>query len=379
MIKKRDAYVIGVGMTPYARHEGVGVEDLGAQAVNAAVRDSGVAWEAVEIAFCGHVLQGVTAGQRVLGRVGMTGVPVINVENACASGSTAFFQAVMAVRSGMVDVALALGVERMGRGPIQSDQRGSGASPEGAPAMPLLPMVFAEVFRAHAKKYGTTVEQMAMVAVKNHHNGALNPNAQYGVETSVKDVLAARMVADPLTLLMCCPTSSGAAAAIVASDDIARGLTRKPIAIVAATLQSEKGAGPSEPLAAVTEINARAARKAYDEASIKPDDLDLIELHDCFAIAEIVHYENLGLCERGEGGRFIEQGLSRIGGKIAVSPSGGLLAKGHPLGATGLAQVFEVVTQLRGEAGNRQVARARIGLTHCQGFGGAVGVHILAA
>ena len=378
MLNKRDAYVIGVGMTPFGRHEGQGVEELGQQAVTAAVRDSGVDGQAVEISFCGHVLQGVTAGQRVLGRVGMTGVPVINVENACASGSTAFFQAVMAVRSGMVDVALALGIERMGRGPLEVDRSDSGTFPKATAAVPLMPSLFAEVFRAHAKKYGTTVEQMAMVSVKNHHNGALNPNAHYGVEVSVADVLAARMVADPLTLLMCCPTSSGAAAAIVASGDIARGLAKKPIAIVAAALQSEKGAGPVDPLSAVIEINARAARKAYEEASITPDKLDLIELHDCFAIAEIIHYENLGLCERGEGGRFIEQGQIRIGGKVAVSPSGGLLAKGHPLGATGVAQVFEVVTQLRGEAGPRQVAGAKIGLTHCQGFGGAVGVHILA-
>ncbi len=367
--------VIGVGMSAFGRHPEESFEDFGAEAINAALADAGLDYSAIGMACCGHAMQGITAGQRLLNRIGATGIPIINVENACATGSTAFHQAVMAVRSGFVDVALAVGFEKMQRGPLAADPRLAAPS-QAQPSAPM-PAMFAEVFRAHSKKYGTTVEQMAMVSVKNHRNASRNPKAQYGIEVGVADVLGARMVADPLTLMMCCPTSSGAAAAIVAREDFARTTPRKPATIVASVLQSERGA--SDPLAFVTEINTRAAMLAYQQAGLKPDDLDLIELHDCFAIAEIVHYENLGLCERGEGGKFVEQGLSSINGRVSVSTSGGLLAKGHPLGATGVAQIVEIVEQLRGESGPRQVHDAKIGLAHCQGFGGASCIHILAA
>ncbi len=372
-----DVYVVGVGMSPFGRHENKSFEDLGEEALRAALSDCGLDFSAIGMAFCGHAMQGITAGQRVLGRLGMTGVPIVNVENACATGSTAFFQAAMAVRAGVVDVALAIGFEKMNRGPLAAEPRLSqGLGPARSAPMPSL---FSEVFKQHSKLYGTTVEQMAMVSVKNHRNASHNPKAQYGLEITVDDVLASRMVADPLRLMMCCPTSSGAAAAIVARGDIARTAAKKPAQVVASVLQSERGVGGGNALGFVTEINTRAANLAYSQAGIKPDALDLIELHDCFAIAEIVHYENLGLCPRGEGGKFIEQGLSALNGRVAVSPSGGLLAKGHPLGATGVAQVVEVVEQLRGESGVRQVRDAKLGLTHCQGFGGAAAVHIFAA
>jgi acetyl-CoA acyltransferase len=215
-----------------------------------------------------------------------------------------------------------------------------------------------------------------MVGVKNHHHGALNPRAQYRDEYTVQQVLESREIADPLTLLMCCPTGSGSAAAVLCSEDVARRAEGKAARILASTFVSEAANTTGDSLHGVVEINTRAAETAYQLAGVAPDDLQVCELHDCFAIAEIIHYENLGFCERGEGGRFIEAGMSALDGKVAVNPSGGLLAKGHPLGATGVAQVFEVVTQLRGEAGERQVPGARIGLTHCQGFGGATGVHI---
>jgi benzoylsuccinyl-CoA thiolase BbsB subunit len=241
-----------------------------------------------------------------------------------------------------------------------------------------MPGTFAEVFRAHSRRYGTTVEQMAMVAVKNRDYAAHNLRAQYRERITVEDVLAARRVAEPLTLLMCCPTSSGAAAAVVVSDDVARG-SRRPVAVAASVLRSEKPGPPDDPLHIIVDINSDAAQRAYEQAGIRPDDLDVVELHDCFAIAEIIHYENLGLCSRGEGGRFIESGRPCLGGGVAVNPSGGLLSKGHPLGATGVAQVVEAVEQLRGESGARQVAGARLALTHCQGFGGAAAVHIFSA
>jgi acetyl-CoA acetyltransferase len=363
-------------MTAFGRHEGTAIEELGREAIEAALTQSGLPLSEIDIIFCGHSLQGITAGQRVVSRVGSSGAPIINVENACASGSTAFAQAVMAVRGGMARAALAVGFEKMDRGPIAAAKRldtGAAERPKGGP--PVMPAMFAEVFKEHSLKYGTTVRQMAMVSAKNHGYAALNPKAHHRDEIGVEEVLNSRMIAEPLTLLMCCPTSTGAAAAVVTGADLARAGSKEPIEVAASVLQSER-ASAAGALHFVTEINTRAAKLAYSEAGIGPDRLDVVELHDCFAIAEICHYENLGLCERGEGGKFIEAGLSRIGGKTAVSTSGGLLAKGHPLGATGVAQVAEIVEQLRGESDRRQVPGAKIGLSHCQGFGGAVTVHI---
>jgi len=373
----REVYVIGAGMTPFGRHEGRGVVELGGEAVRAALADAGIEYSDVEIAFCGHVLQGTTAGQKVLYGVGMTGIPIFNVENACASGTSALRAAVMAVASGMHKVALAMGFEVMGRGaiPTGGDERLQPQRPAGAKAAPALPALFSRVFAAHSARYGTTVEQMALVAKKNRDYGAKNPRAQYRDRVSVEDVLKAREIVPPLTLFMCCPTSSGAAAVVVASADMARS-ARKPIRVVASALRSDPPIDASDPLAGITEINSAVARQAYEQAGVGPDDIDVAEVHDCFAIAEIVHYENLGFCPRGEGGRFIEQGLASA--RVNVSTSGGLLSKGHPLGATGIAQAVEAVEQLRGESGERQVAGAKLALTHCQGFGGAAGVHIFA-
>ena len=383
--KLRDVYVIGVGMTPFARHEDKTVIDLGSWAIRDALADAGLPFEAVEAAWCGHVAQGSTAGQKVVGAVGRSGIPVMNVENACASGTTAFRGAYMQVASGLADVALAVGFERMGRGalPMPKTPGETSETPPPKPEAeksrkpaPPFPSLFAALFQEHSRRYGTTVEQMAKVGVKNHHHGALNPRAQYREEVTVEQVLASRAIAEPLTLLMCCPTGSGAAAALLCSEDVARQAGGKAVRILASTLVSEAANPTGDSLHGVVEINMRAAATAYQLAGIEPEDVRVCELHDCFAIAEIIHYENLGFCERGEGGRFIDEGMSAIGGQVAVNPSGGLLAKGHPLGATGVAQVFEIVTQLRGEAGERQVQGARIGLTHCQGFGGATGVHI---
>lgn len=370
----REVYVAGVGMTAFGRHEGKRVTDLGQEAVRAALHDAGLEYSAVEIAYCGHVLQGSTAGQKVLYGIGMTGIPIFNVENACASGTSALRSAAMAVGYGMAKVALAVGFEVMGRGaiPTGGDERLEGTAHKGVPALPAL---FANLFREHSRRYGTTLEQLAMVSVKNRAYGAQNPRAQFHDSVTIDDVLASREVAPPLRLYMCCPTTSGAAAAVVTSADVARS-TRRPIRVIASALQSDpplEGDG----LSGITAINSGAMRTAYAQAGIGPEQLDCAEVHDCFSIAEIIHYENLGLCARGEGGRFIEHGLKNA--RVRVSTSGGLLAKGHPLGATGVAQVVEAVEQLRGESGTRQVPNARIALTHCQGFGGAAGVHIFTA
>jgi benzoylsuccinyl-CoA thiolase BbsB subunit len=369
----REVYVAGVGMTAFGRHEGKRAADLGREAVAAALANAGLDYRAVEIAYCGHVLQGTTAGQKALYGVGMTGIPIFNVENACASGTSAVRAAAMAVGFGMAKVALAVGFEVMGRGaiPTGGDERLANVGKAGVPALPAL---FANLFREHSQRYGTTVEQMAMVSVKNRAYGARNARAQYRDPVTIDDVLASREVAPPLRLLMCCPTTSGAAAAVITSADVAR-TTRRPIRMVASALHSDPAPEGTDSLAGITAINTKAMRAAYEQAGIGPDQLECAEVHDCFAIAEIIHYENLGLCPRGEGGRLIEHGLTRP----QVSTSGGLLAKGHPLGATGVAQVVEAVEQLRGESEERQVPGARIALTHCQGFGGAAGVHIFAA
>lgn len=374
---RHEVHVVGAGMTPFARHEGKGLVDLGGEAVRRALSDAGLEYSDVEIAFCGHVAQGSTAGQKVLYSLGTTGIPIFNVENACASGTSALRSAVMAIASGMCKVALAVGFEVMGRGPIptRGDKRLEHPQTADGPKVPALPGLFASLFRAHSALYGTSAEQMAMVSCKNRQYGARNPRSQYRDPISVEDVLAARPVAPPLTLLMCCPTSSGAAAAVIASEDVARQ-SRAPVRIAASALMSDPPADPNDPLAGITKINSGVAQQAYEQAGVGPDQIDVAEVHDCFAIAEIVHYENLGFCARGEGGKFIEEGLGSA--RVHVSTSGGLLSKGHPLGATGLAQVVEVVEQLRGDSGDRQVANAQLALTHCQGFGGAAGVHIFA-
>ena len=372
-----EVHIVGVGMTPFGRHEGKSFVDLGSEAVRTALADAGIDYSAVEIAYCGHVRQGSTAGQRVLYSLGSTGIPIFNVENACASGTSALRSAVMAVASGMVKVALAVGFEAMGRGaiPTGNDPRLQAPDSGDGKKVPALPGLFSNVFRAHSAKYGTTVEQLAMVAQKNRSYAVNNPRAQYRDPVTVDDVLNAREVAPPLTLLMCCPTGSGAAAAVVASEDVARA-TAKPVRIVGSALQSDPPADPSDPLSSIVQINSSVAQRAYEQAGVSPDEIDVAEVHDCFAIAEIIHYENLGFCERGEGGKFAEAGGGA--GRVHVSTSGGLLSKGHPLGATGIAQAVEVVEQLRGDSGKRQVESAKLALTHCQGFGGAAGVHIYA-
>jgi acetyl-CoA acetyltransferase len=321
----QEVYIAGVGMTPFGRHESATVVDLGHEAVTTALADAGLDYDAVELAYCGHVLQGTTAGQKVLYSVGATGVPIFNVENACASGTTALRAAAMAVGSGMAKVALAVGFEVMGKGaiPTRGDERLEALASKGAPAMPAM---FSRVFAAHAERYGTSLEQLAMVSVKNRAYGAKNPRAQFHDPVTLDDVMASREVAPPLRLLMCCPTTSGAAAAVVSSADVAR-TTRRPVRMVASALQSDSMVDEDVPLAGITAINTRVMRAAYEQAGVGPDDLDCAEVHDCFSIAEIIHYENLGLCERGEGGRFVEQGLERA--RVHVSTSGGLLAKGQ--------------------------------------------------
>jgi len=372
-----EAYVAGVGMLKIGRYPARDPVDLGAEAALQALDDAGLGMRDVQLVVCGNLLQAMNMiGQRILQQIGQTGIPVINVTNACATGSTAFRQCVTAVRAGEVDVALAIGVEQMGKMGLLGGGGGSGIRTEGVIGSSLMPAVFAQAGMEHMRRYGTTREQFARVAVKNHAHSTRNPLSQYQVETPLEQVLAARMVAYPNTLLMCCPTGDGAAAAVVVSAAKARQLGAR-VRVRAAVLSSDPWSERDLVLPDVNTLTRSAAAQAYEMAGVGPEDLDLVELHDCFATAELLHYENLGLCGEGEAGRLIDAGETALGGRIPVNVSGGLLSKGHPLGATGVANVYEIVQHLRAQAGARQVEGARVGLAHVIGLGSACTVTIL--
>jgi len=375
----RDVAIVGVSMLKFGRYPDKQVPELGAQAVLLALNDAGITLKEVEIMVSGNLYQSnATVGQRILKEIGQTGIPVINVANACATGSTAFREAYMSVASGAYDVALAVGSEQMGKMGLLGGGGGRGEiSPEGIAGSGLMPAVFGQAGVEHMRKYGTTMEQFAKIAVKNHKHSMANPYSQYQVETSLEDVMNARMVAWPNTLYMCCPTGDGAAAAILVPYDKAKKYTTKPIKVAASVLTSDPWSERDLTLPDVNTLTRNAAKEAYEKAGLGAKDLNLVELHDCFATAELLHYENLGLCGEGEAGRMIDEGETMIGGRIPVAPSGGLLSKGHPLGATGVANIVEVVWHLREQAGARQVEGAKVGLAHVIGLGSACTIHIL--
>ncbi|HYC21056.1 MAG TPA: thiolase family protein [Candidatus Bathyarchaeia archaeon] len=375
----RDAYVVGVGMLKFGRYSDRSVEHLGAEAALLALKDAGVTIRDVEFLASGNLFQSnAMVGQRIMQHLGQTGIPIVNVANACATGSTAFREAYLSVAAGICDVALCVGSEQMGKMGLLG---GGGAreTTEGILGSELMPAVFGQAGVEHMRKYGTKVEHFAKVSVKNHKHSTRNPLAQYQVEVSLDDVLRARMVSWPNTLYMCCPTGDGAAAAVVVSGEKARALGRKAVRVAASVLTSDPYTDRDLTMPDVSTLTRTAAKQAYEKAGIGPEDLDLVELHDCFATAELLHYENLGLCKDGEAARMIDEGRVAHGGDVPVNVSGGLLSKGHPLGATGVANIFEVVTHLRGEAGDRQVEGAKVGLAHVIGLGSACTINILQA
>ena len=317
-------------------------------------------------------------GQRILQQIGQTGIPVVNVSNACATGATAFREAWASVKAELYDVVLAVGVEQMGRG-LLGGGGGRGISKEGLLGSGTMPSVFAEAGLEHTRQYGTTFEQFAKVSVKNHHHSTMNPKAMYQIETPLETVMNSEMISYPNTKLMCSVNVDGAAAAVIASEKKTRelGLMSRAVKVRASVLTSDPWQERDLVMPDVNTCTRKAASAAYEMAGLGPKDIDLVELHDCFATAEILHYENLGLCEDGEAGRIIDDGEVELGGRVPVNVSGGLLSKGHPLGATGIANIYEVSTHLRGEAGDRQVEGAKIGLTHVIGLGSACGIHVL--
>jgi acetyl-CoA acyltransferase len=372
-----EAFVAGAGMLKFGRYKDRDVTDLGGEAALIALDDAGLTMRDVEFMAAGCLMQAnAMVGQRILHEIGQTGIPVVNVANACATGSTAFREAYLAVASGEVDVALAVGVEQMGKAGLLGGGGGSGVRTEGVIGSGLMPAVFGQAGMEHMRKHGTTVEQFAKVAVKNHHHATLNPLSQYQVETPLEQVLGARMVAYPNTLLMCCPSGDGAAAAVVVSAKKAREIGAK-VKVLASVLTSDPWSDRDLTQPDVNTLTRNASKKAYERAGVGPEDVDLVELHDCFATAELLHYENLGLCKDGEAGRMIDEGETTHGGRVPVNVSGGLLSKGHPLGATGVANIYEIVTHLRGRAEKRQVPDAKVGLAHVIGLGSACTINVL--
>ncbi len=403
----RKVAIVGAGMTRFGKYTDRGLKELTNEAVTAALDAAGMDKKDLQVAIVGNAAAGLITGQEciraqvVLREMGIDKIPMVNTENACASSSTAFQLAWLYVASGMYDVALALGVEKMysedklrtmqafsaGVDVEQLQQimqqlkppseQKAGAESGAGKSRSLFMDIYAAGARAHMAKYGTTKEQYARIAVKNHNNGSLNPHAQYRERYTLEEILASPMVSEPLTRLMCAPIGDGAAAAILVSEEKARQYTAKPVWVRASALVSG-----SDHRDADGGITARAAQSAFGMAGMTPRDIDVLEVHDASAPAELMLYEELGLCAEGEGGRLIDEGVTEIGGRLPVNTSGGLLAKGHPVGATGVSQIYEIWLQLRGEAGDRQVQGAKAGMTEngggmVRGEAAATTVHIL--
>ncbi len=375
----REVCVIGVGLHAFGRFGDKEVIEIGREAVVSALADAGINWNQVEAAYCGTVFAGPMAGNKVLARVGVTGIPIMNLENACASGGSALLAGYQGIAGGFCDVALTFGMEKMPRGFIAGNPDDWFATT----GLAVNPQYFALKARWHMANFGTTEEQLVRVSVKNHRNGALNPFAMYRKELSFDEIANSQMVNDPLRLLMLCAPNEGGAAVVLATKEIAKQQTTKLIKLAAVVLDSPLYGTVEVPHISVSArmesptVTMTASKEAYDAAGIGPEDLDLVELQDTDSASEIVYSEEIGLCERGGGGRLLDEGATEISGRIPVNTSGGLLSKGEPLGASALGQVAEVVWQLRGEAGPRQVQDARVGLTHVYGAYGNCAVSIL--
>jgi acetyl-CoA acetyltransferase len=377
----REVAIIGVGMHRFGRFDNETYVDMGLDATRAALKDAGIEWRQIETAFVSSMYLPATSGARILSRMGRTGIPIADVEAACASGGVALRQAYISVASGICDFALALGVEKMPRGFMDPAAL---YEPWQIPmGISVNPMYWAMSARRHMHDYGTTAEQLAKVAVKAHKNSVHNPYAMYQKPFSLEEVMNSRLVCDPIRLLEICAPNEGAAAAILCPLETAHRFTSKPITVGASvhkiTLYPWFRVPAYQTTARVENphITILAAREAYEKAGVGPEDVDIIECQDTDVFCEIEDYEHLGLCPVGEGGRLIDEGVTEIGGRTPVNTSGGLISKGEPVGASHLGQICEVAWQLRGEAGARQVEGAKVGLAHVIGAGGNCAVTIL--
>ncbi|MGZ9828738.1 lipid-transfer protein [Tsukamurella ocularis] len=381
----RTVTVAGVGMVPFATPRNSEPYDVMAQgAIRAALTDAGLAMTDVQQAFAGYVYGDSTSGQNAIYGVGRTGIPVVNVNNNCSTGSSALWLARQAVASGAADCVLAVGFEQMERGAL-ADKWTDRPSPfrdfmsvaeaaQGASDAPFAAQLFGGAGAEYAQLHGTAPETFAQIAVKARKHAANNPYAVFRDQVTVEEVLASPHIYGPLTRLQCCPPTCGAAAAIVVSEEFARARgIRTDVAIVAQAMTTDTDAGFSGSMGALVgfDMARAAANQVYEAAGVDPRDIPVVELHDCFTANELLSYEALGLAGEGEAEKFVLEGENTYGGRVVTNPSGGLLSKGHPLGATGLAQCAELVWQLRGEAGPRQVDGASIALQHNIGLGGA--------
>jgi len=381
----RDVAIIGVGITKFGELWDISFRQMMMEAGARAIEDAKIDGKKIDAMYVGNMSAGQLIRQEhisalIADHAGLVPIPSTRVEGACASGGLALRQAVIAVASGIHDFVVAAGIEKM------TDVLAEQATWELAAAADqewevyegaTFPGLYALMARRHMYEFGTTEEQMAMVAVKNHHNACLNPCAQYHMEVTVDSVLNSSPVALPLKLLDCSPITDGAACVIVAPAEKARKFNDTPILIAGTGQASDSISLHSRPSLTGLRATSEAAKKAYKMAGVGPNDIDLAEVHDCFTIAEIMAIEDLDFCKKGEGGKVTQEGETAIGGRISVNTSGGLKGKGHPVGATGIAQAVEIVQQLRGEAGKRQVNDAEVGLAHnVGGSGGTAVVHI---
>ncbi len=382
----RKVNVVGVGMVKFQKPGASDPYDvMASSAARAALEDAGVEYAHVEQAYAGYVYGDSTCGQRALYGLGMTGIPVFNVNNNCSTGSSALMLGRQAVEGGAAECVLVVGFEQMERGALGSkwDDRtnpldkhgGVMVDVQGVTSAPPAAQMFGGAGREYQWKYGAKRETFAKVSVKARKHASKNPYALFNQELSLEEILASPEVFDPLTRYQCCPPTCGAAAAVLSSDDFAKKHSIRANVYIAAQTMTTDYASSFDESSMIKMVGfdmaKEAARKVYEQASIGPDDIDVIELHDCFTANEILTYEALGLCAQGEAEKLIEDGNNTYGGKWVTNPSGGLLSKGHPLGATGLAQCTELVWQLRGQAQDRQVEGARIALQHNLGLGGA--------
>jgi acetyl-CoA acetyltransferase len=392
-----DVWILGIHMTKFGKHPNLDTVDLAAEAAINALADGGVSMKDMGVIAAGN-LMGAAAGigQQLQKQIGQTGIPVYNVANACATGATALRTAIMAIKAGECDLGLAVGVEKLAGagllagGAPKSDRKvyeprgryGSVATVDGRIGTETMPGVFAQVGMEYGHKHGgATFELFARISEKNHAHSTLNPLAAYSKKMTLDQIMGDVMIAYPNTRPMCSANCDGAAAAVVVSGEKLKTLDptqrRRAVKVSASVLTTDPWEEACQVLPDVNTLTRQAANQAYEQSGVSPEDLDLVELHDCFATAELVHYDNLGLCAEGEAVPFFESGASRRDGPKPVNVSGGLESKGHPIAATGIANIWEVCHHLRDEAGDRQIEGATVGLAHVIGLGSACGVHIL--
>jgi acetyl-CoA acetyltransferase len=392
-----DVWILGINMTKFGKRPGDDTIDLAAEAALAALADGGVSMRDMGVLAAGSLMSmGAPTGQMLQKQIGQTGIPVYNVSNACATGATALRTVIMAIKAGECDMGLAVGVEKLaGAGLLAGGSRGSDsdtwephgrygavAPVDGRIGTEIMPGVFAQIGQEYGHKYGgTSFELFARISEKNHAHSTLNPLAAYSKRFTLDEIMNDMMIAYPNTRPMCSANCDGAAAAVVVSDEKLRTLDpdqrRRAVKVSASILTSDPWQEGCQVLPDVNTLTKSAATQAYEQAGVGPEDLDLVELHDCFATAELVHYDNLGLCPEGGAVDFFESGAPWRDGRLPVNVSGGLQSKGHPIAATGIANIWEVCHHLRGEAGDRQIEGASVGLAHVIGLGSACGVHIL--